>query len=134
MFSFIGFSAGSNPTAIVRSFLESIKLKSKAPRIRQKGSRATFEYDIQGGQKEELFDLTKDDVGWMGKSWIKGVESGLSGLGAYIYWKKNMGFPPSRSGAGVQSNTKLRGGSYRPTKYIGSLLDKFMKRLRKTRK
>ena len=131
LFSFIGFNAGDNPTAIVRSFLSSITLDKKKPRIRQKGSRATFEYTIQGGDKETLFEITKDAAPWMGKSWIKGVESGISGLGSYIYWKRNMGFPPSRSGSGVQSRTKFRSGSYRPTKYISTLLEKFKKRLKK---
>jgi hypothetical protein len=132
LFSFIGFYQDSNPLAVVRSYLKDIRLNRKPNRKRSGKKRVNFEYSIEApGKKDTLFRDTK--LSWLGKSWLKGIESGLSGLGSYIYWWSGMDFPPSRSGSGVQEKDgrRIRSGAYRPTKYISSLLSQFSRDLRK---
>ena len=47
-----------------------------------------------------------------GRSWVRGVEYGMSGIGQYMYSNKD--FSQSRSGSAIQNKGKLRGG----TEYI----------------
>ena len=62
-----------------------------------------------------------------GRSWVKGVEDGISGFGYYVY---GMLFPSSRSGRGIQSKNKIRVAAYRPVKYMTELYTKFIKNLK----
>jgi len=128
LFSFIGFYDDESPTGVVRSFFEDIRLRRSKPLARRAGaSRARFIYTVEGYTKEELFDATAKQTPWLGKSWLKGIESGISGLGQYLYWRGN---DKSRSGEANQASRKLRSGAYRPTKYISELLSRFYKNLR----
>jgi hypothetical protein len=75
---------------------------------------------------KEIFDMTP--MPWAtGRSWARGIESGISGLGYYLKKVKN-----SRSGLGVQSSTsKVRSGAvFRNTKYISDLIRRFESRLK----
>ena len=60
-----------------------------------------------------------------GRSWAKGIETGISGIGYYLKKTKN-----SRSGLGIQSQTKIRSDiRFKNTKYISDLINKFEKQL-----
>jgi len=74
-------------------------------------------------EAQEIFKATP--LPWApGRSWAKGIESGLSGLGYYL--KKSSG--GSRSGLGVQTSQKVRKGvKFNNTKYISSFLKKYQK-------
>ena len=61
-----------------------------------------------------------------GRSWLYGIESGISGFGAYMYKK----WKTSRSGHGIQVDKKLRSGSFRNTQYFSNMLLKFVTRIR----
>ena len=56
-----------------------------------------------------------------GRSWAKGIEQGISGLGYLI--KNNTSL--SRSGAALQSSVKIRSSRYKNTPYISAILKKY---------
>jgi hypothetical protein len=60
-----------------------------------------------------------------GRSWAKGIETGISGLGFYLRVQRDS----SRSGLGVQTPKKIRkaGTKFRNTKYISEILKKYKK-------
>ena len=64
-----------------------------------------------------------------GRSWVRGVEHGMSGIGQYMYGNKD--FSQSRSGSAIQNKGKLRGGNFRNTSYISEIRRNFIKNLRK---
>ena len=66
---------------------------------------------------------------WEGRSWIKGVETGITGLGNYLY-QRHEGFPTSRSGKAVQKSQQMRTMSFRPIRYMTSILEEFYKQTR----
>ena len=121
LFSFIGFDENSDPTAPIRELLISSKYRMITS-SNGLSSQVTFEIPTA----KEIFDVTP--MPWAtGRSWAKGIESGISGLGYYLKKVKN-----SRSGLGVQSSTsKVRSGaSFKNTKYISDLIRKFETRLK----
>tara|TARA_Y100000310_G_scaffold292935_1_gene322109 strand:- start:1027 stop:1608 length:582 start_codon:yes stop_codon:yes gene_type:complete len=118
LFGFIGFDRSDEPTQIVREMLDSSELKF----IRIKGE--TVDFKIFYPSKEELFEATP--LPWAaGRSWLKGIESGLSGLGKYL----NIDSDTSRSGGGVQSESSMRSARFRNTKYITEILNNFIKKI-----
>ena len=59
------------------------------------------------------------------RSWAKGIESGISGLGQYLNIETKYDPPHYRSTAGIQTKSKVRGGQFRPTKYISDILNRY---------
>lgn len=121
LFSFIGFDENSDPTAPIRELLISSKYRMITS-SNGLSSQVTFEIPTA----KEIFDVTP--MPWAtGRSWAKGIESGISGLGYYLKKVKN-----SRSGLGVQSSTsKVRSGAtFKNTKYISDLIRRFESRLK----
>ena len=51
------------------------------------------------------------------------IEKGMSGLGYYLYQRKNI--RASRSGTGIQVDGKIRQGMFKRTSYISGLLARF---------
>ena len=122
LFSFIGFSSGSSPADVISKIFNE-KIRFKVKRMDKKGRyRVTFFIpDV-----EEIYNLTP--IPWLtGKSWVKGVETGLSNLGQYVY--SASGFGSSRSGTGIQAKNKASGVSFRNTPYVTKLINDFKKRL-----
>ena len=75
---------------------------------------------------DELYAATP--LPWAsGRSWLHGVENGMSGLGKYMY---STDFPTSRSGAGIQTKSE-KGGSLMGVTYLtnGGILDEFRESL-----
>ena len=55
-----------------------------------------------------------------GRSWLKGIEHGISGLGRYLYGDFGA---KSRSGAAIQTKNSLgSGGKFRNTSYMSAIL------------
>ena len=124
--TYIGFQEGSNPTEPIRNELEKINLNSKS-KVFNDGSNITFEFEVVAPSIEEI-----ESVGVLpfeqGNSWIKGIENGISGFGAYIYGKL---FSNSRSKKGLQSKKSFRQGSFKPVKYISEIMEKFYIKVKK---
>ena len=118
LFGFIGFDRSDEPAQIVREMLDSSELKF----IRIKGETVGFK--ILYPSKDELFEATP--LPWAaGRSWLRGIEVGLSGLGKYL----NIDSDASRSGGGVQSESSSTSGRFRNTKYITEILNNFIKKI-----
>jgi hypothetical protein len=124
LFSFIGFYQGATPIETLRSLLNSYKIDITKPHIIKRNIGVDFRFRIEGPSIEQIEAATY--LNWLGKSWVRGVERGMSGIGNYL---ASMGATSSRSGGGIQATQKMRGGAYRPTKYVSSLMRTFFLRL-----
>jgi len=130
LFTFIGFPFGSTPIHTVREMLRRIKVgRARKSTFTQKGVKTEVEIDIPS--KEAITAATP--MPWeQGRSWLYGIETGISGFGSYMYKK----WRTSRSGHGVQAKThrqqskKIRGGGFKNTTYFSSMLLAFTKRIR----
>tara|TARA_R110002020_G_scaffold21871_8_gene74143 strand:+ start:1287 stop:1928 length:642 start_codon:yes stop_codon:yes gene_type:complete len=125
LFSFMGFSAGSNPTDIIsKIFNEKIRFK-----VRRVSSRGKYRVTFFIPDIDEIYGLTP--IPWMtGKSWVEGVESGgLTNLGQYLY--SSRGFGSSTSGTGIQVKNRSSSVSLRNTPYVSRLINDFKKSLLK---
>ena len=122
LFSFIGFPAGERPTEVIsKIFKEKIRFKVRRTNAKGKYVVTFFIPDIQ-----EIYGLTP--IPWLiGKSWVQGIETGLTNLGQYVY--SATGFGSSISGTGIQAKNKASGVSFRNTPYVTKLIDDFKKRL-----
>lgn len=120
LFSFIGFQEGTNPMSLLREMLNSYEIDIMTPKVIKRNVGVDFQFRVSGPTIEEIEAATY--LSWLGKSWVRGVERGMSGLGNYLALHGAIG---SRSGGGLQGKTSYRGGAYRPTKYVSSLLRTF---------
>ena len=120
LYSFIGFDEGTDPIKPIEDLLQ----RSNYRIIFNNNSiDSTIIFDIPTAA--QIFEITP--MPWaIGRSWARGIETGISGLGYYLKKKKN-----SRSGFGIQSSTnQVRFGvSYKNTKYISDLINRFNKEL-----
>jgi len=117
LFSFIGFDSSYDPIQPILSILNSIQI--------------TYGGEINMGNKfivnmptaEDIFAVTP--MPWAsGRSWAKGIERGISGLGFLLRKRSSK----SRSGQAIQSSVKVRGGKFKNTPYISSLIIKYSKK------
>jgi len=114
LFTFIGFEEFSSPLMPIIELLERTSVEVKYFK-----RSSTVRVTIYMTTAKDIFKVTPLD--WAnGRSWAKGIESGLSGLGYYIN-----SYASGRSGAGVQTKTKVRGGRFKNTSYISSLINKY---------
>lgn len=119
LFSFIGFRIGENPTEKVKELLNKISVQKK---VQRQNNRFIFRVNVPS--KDDLITATK--MPWeSGRSWLFGIEQGISGLGAYLYGK----FEESRSNTGIQTRKNYSGRAYRSTKYFTSIYNKFKNKL-----
>ncbi len=115
LFSFIGFNAGDDPTKSIENLLQSTNFRFEGTGIR------TIKFKVELPTARDIFDATP--MPWAaGRSWARGIESGISGLGYYLKVSKN-----SRSGLGIQSPKKVRkkGVKFKNTKYISDLIKRY---------
>ena len=117
LYSFIGFNSGDDPIAPIEDLLLSTDIRFV------KMSRMGLEFEVTLPDAKDIFAVTP--LPWApGRSWAKGIESGLSGLGYYL----NKSTDKSRSGLGVQTSQKIRKGvKFTNTKYISNLINKYQK-------
>ncbi len=124
LFSFIGFPSGDNPTELIKKIFNE-KIKFKVRRLDASGRyRVTFYIP----SVEEIYGLTP--LPWAaGKSWVDGIEKGMSNLGSYLY--SQSGFASSSSGTGIQAKNRASGVSFKSTPYVSKLLKDFKAKLSK---
>lgn len=123
LYSFIGFENGDRPTEVIRQMLK----QSAFRKIVQNNSIITYIFEIPTAK--QIFLATP--LPWeTGRSWAKGIEEGISGLGYYVKQVKN-----SRSGLGVQSENKVRDGvRFKNIAYISNLINKYNKKIQELEK
>lgn len=116
LFSFIGFDEGFDPISPILEMLNQIKIVS------------SVEYEnsflnISLPKIEEIWEITP--MPWQeGRSWAKGIESGISGLNYYLF-SRDKEFENSRSGVAVQTTKTRSRARYVPTQYMSTLLKKY---------
>lgn len=114
LFSFIGFNENDKPIDPILKLLNQTNYNI-SPFING-SSQIKFEMP----SAEDIFKVTP--LPWAtGISWAQRIEVGLSGLGSYI----NKSSDISRSGEGLQSKKKQKGGAFRNTPYISSFINKW---------
>ena len=105
--------------------------------------------------RDQLFEATKmsdfrNDLEG-GRSWLDGIETGLSGLGSFLFREEGLNTTESRSGTGLQlkggkKSEGAKGGTstggaaanqrsrYTRTSYISGILRNFKKRIEKLKR
>ena len=117
LFSYIGFYAGDNPVSDLREVLEkNFNLKRKS------ASKFVVTYPDM-----ELIKKNTPMPWEGGRSWVSGIEKGISGFGYYIYKK----FLKGRSEEAVQSENKVRGSSFKRVRYMSEIIKNFTNNLTK---
>jgi len=116
LFSFIGFDSTSDPTGDIENMLYKTDFKFDRYTTR------SVEYSVYIPEAKEIFAVTP--IPWAtGRSWAKGIETGISGLGYYLKVSRNN----SRSGLGIQSPRQVRkkGVKFNNISYISALIKKY---------
>jgi hypothetical protein len=122
LFAFIGFDKGDQPVTPIIQLLENTSIQFNKE-LKQAGNIG-ISYNVNLPTAEQIFALTP--MPWaVGRSWAKGIETGISGLG-YLLRKNSRG----RSGSAIQSRVKVRGGRFKNTAYISSFINKYKKKFR----
>lgn len=135
LFTFIGFTEGSDPISPVRSvLLNTIKLV-KQTSFAQAGGKIKVKTKIKFPSSTLADFRNVAELPRQGGSWVKGIENGISGFGSYIYWKY-----AGESGKGLQAKTRdgetavLRGGDYKPTRYLSEIIEIYTKEIKNLKK
>jgi len=135
LFSFIGFPQGSDPIGYLKSFF----VKSRITRVSLTSiSKGKFFIESDIPTKEEIYSDPETHIRWEpGRSWLDGIEQGISGLGQYIMARNQKdriaSLKTGGSGEAIQlkskdgSSIQLRPGRMRPTAYFSRLYRNFIK-------
>jgi len=121
LFSYIGFYASQTPIQELHNLLQKSFSFKKGPQNKN-GSKFIITYPDVEIIKKNTF------MPWEGgRSWVFGIERGISGFGNYI----NKKFLNGRSGEGVQSSNKVRGSSFKKVKYMSEMIKNFVNSINK---
>lgn len=124
LFAFIGFEAEDKPIEDLKNLIKENTFLDK----RSKFNSKTFElkFNVFTPSFEEIKSSTPLPFE-NGKSWVKGIEDGISGFGYYVY---GLLFPRSRSKRGIQSQNKVRNGTFKTVKYMSEMYSNFIRNLK----
>jgi hypothetical protein len=122
LFSFIGFSNGSKPTEVVKDLIKKIRIAgSGRAQMGKAYGEVIFRVLVPSIDEFE----NKTPMPWAkGRSWLFGIERGISGFGYFISRALS-----GRSEGGVQADNAIRSGSFRNTSYFSKMYNGFIKRL-----
>ena len=124
LFSFIGFPGGSNPTQVVRDLISKIRLIRSSGKSKVNGPGAVFAFKVNAPNIDTFKKNTP--MPWtIGRSWLIGIEAGISGFSNFI----NKALSSSRSGGGIQTDSKIRDSSFKRTSYFQKIYSAFLNRL-----
>lgn len=122
LFSYIGFYDEDDPISPVVDIFQKSTIR--------------FAKLIDGGVVWNIFIPAKEDIWnvtpmpWApGRSWAKGIETGISGIGQYFYSLRQE-LPNSRSETAIQTKSNIRRKvRFKNVKYISTILANFEKRI-----
>lgn len=125
LFTFLGFDDnGENPAISLRRFLDQ-SISVNARFSKRAGNKMYFKISVP--IKEDIESATPLPYE-SGRSWVRGIEYGVSGIGFYFYSKKEIS--ASRSKYGIQSKNKTSEGSrFYNQSYLSPILREFYKEL-----
>jgi len=119
LFAFIGFNISEQPIDSILQILENISYSDNGES--SKGRK----FNVSFPTSQDIFNVTP--MPWAsGRSWAKGIESGISGLGYLL----NKSTSSSRSGVAIQADKKVRTARFKRVPYISSLLKKYKKKFK----
>jgi len=119
LFAFIGFNSTEKPIEPIVEILEKISYSDAGE------SRQGRKFNVLFPTSEDIFIATP--MPWAsGRSWAKGIESGISGIG-YLLNKSTLS---SRSGVAIQAEKKVRNLRFKRLSYISALLNKYKKKFK----
>jgi len=123
LYSYIGFSEGDNPLEKAKSAINE-NLKITPVRTNIAGNRYKASYKVSYPSESDIASQTP--LPWEpGRSWITGIERGISGFGFYM----SKVFLKGRSKTGLQSKNQVRAGSFRTMLYWSEIMSNFFKKL-----
>lgn len=119
LFAFIGFNTSDKPIEPILRILESTSFKDSGE------SNSGRRFTLLLPTADEIFSVTP--MPWAsGRSWAKGIEKGISGLGYLL----NKSTSSSRSGVAIQADKKVRTARFNNVQYISALLKKYKKKFK----
>lgn len=122
LFSFIGFSSADSPIQIISTIIN----KTTTTTVKKSGSDGKFIITIKAPTKEQIYAASP--IPWLsGRSWVDGIEKGISGLGRYLY--SSVGFDESNSGTGIQVKKRTSSVKLRNTPYLSKILSDFKNKI-----
>jgi hypothetical protein len=98
LFTFLGFKAGEDPTRAIRALIDDI---GKNKGVDTLSTQSVTPISINFPTLEELYKVTPLDW-YTGRSWVKGIETHVSGLPRYLH-SLSRTFKNSRSGPAIQT-------------------------------
>ena len=114
LFAFIGFDSSDKPIEPILQMLENMNYNYAGD------AKIGVKYNVNIPEAADIFSITP--MPWAsGRSWAKGIETGISGLG-YLLRKED-----GRSGKAIQTKRKVRSGRFQNTSYITALIKKYKK-------
>jgi hypothetical protein len=120
LFSFIGFRDSDNPIEELRDFIKNNF------RLSKKRKSTSISFEIEYPNLNKIKNITR--MPWeTGNSWAIGIERGISGFSNYMYKK----FVEGRSKEALQTKNRIRNNSFKPTNYISSMINNFVKNIEK---
>ena len=125
LWSYIGFSSSSpDPTDIVSKTLKNDIKLNKTPKVQSFKTKIEYRFKINTVDLPRLETMTP--MPWeSGRSWLRGVERGISGFSNYMYGKTG-----GRSGMAFQTKGAIRAGGFGNVKYMSEILKNFKKDLK----
>ena len=127
LFSYIGFSVGARPIEVVLAALQDGVELDKKPMEKRSAKFMEYSFKVKIPTMEVLAAITP--MPWeSGRSWLDGIEKGISGFSSYMYGRSN-----GRSGVAIQTRNKIRSGGFRNTAYMSKILKDFKMELKKKR-
>ena len=123
LFTYIGFNDADDPIEIIRSILSnSINVSILPPDGKKMIQRAII--SLPSKQEIEL----STPLPWAsGRSWVKGIEEGISNFGRYLSIQSRSA---GRSGGGVQSEKNISGRGFRSVSYLSEILTNLQNNIR----
>jgi len=121
LFSFIGFESGTSPIDPIKKEFEKTVIQ-----FRQLTDDGPI-WNIYLPAPEDIWDVTP--MPWAeGRSWAKGIETGISGVGWYLF-NQSKSYPQSRSGPAIQVKSKIASKvRFKNVKYISDILTRYEKK------
>lgn len=126
LFTFIGFHDGDTPISPIRQYLQDKGLVYKTSKfVKSSRKEGLYQFRVNAPILKDIEGLTP--MPWeSGRSWVRGIEKGISGIGHYMY---KQGVASSRSGGGIQIQGTL-GASFKRVSYMSMLINNYLKNLK----
>lgn len=122
LFSFIGFSRGSDPATQLKASLDK-NITLTPPRLTPEFDRIKVQFRIKVNKAAIQSDTPLPFE--TGNSWAFAIEKGISGFSRFLSGY----FKASRSGGGIQTRHTIRSAEFQTRPYLSSLLKRMVTKI-----